>query len=114
MRCRVAADKAPERAPHVVEAVIGAHAAERGEWTEWKARSLEPAAGDFPVARSYTCWLKTGRRPGAVAYMFVSEGRPPFGCPEEYVFSDASRSHRFIFVDQATEDIDPADAWRVG
>lgn len=33
---------------------------------------------------------------------------------EGYVFSDPSRSHRFVFVDQATQDIDPANAWRVG
>jgi hypothetical protein len=33
---------------------------------------------------------------------------------EGYVFSDPSRSHRFVFVDQAAEDIDPANAWRVG
>jgi len=33
---------------------------------------------------------------------------------EGYVFSDPSRGHRFIFVDQAAEDIDPANARRVG
>jgi hypothetical protein len=34
--------------------------------------------------------------------------------PEGYVFSDPSRSHRFVFVDQAAEDIDPAHAWYLG
>jgi hypothetical protein len=33
---------------------------------------------------------------------------------EGYVFSDPLHSHRFVFVDQAAEDIDPANAWRVG
>jgi hypothetical protein len=33
---------------------------------------------------------------------------------EGYVFSDPSRSHRFVFVDQATEDIDPGNAWHLG
>jgi hypothetical protein len=32
---------------------------------------------------------------------------------EGYVFSDPSRSHRFVFVDQPTEDIDPANAWHL-
>jgi hypothetical protein len=34
--------------------------------------------------------------------------------PEGYVFSDPSRSHRFVFVDQAAEDIYPANAWHLG
>ena len=33
--------------------------------------------------------------------------------PEGYVFLVPSRSHRFVFVDQAAEDIDAANAWRV-
>ena len=37
----------------------------------------------------------------------------PFA-PEGYVFSDPSSSHRFVFVDQAAEDIDPANAWHLG
>jgi hypothetical protein len=32
---------------------------------------------------------------------------------EGYVFLVPSRSHRFVFVDQAAEDIDAANAWRV-
>jgi hypothetical protein len=49
-------------------------------------------------------------RPGGLASLPVTA----LFDPEGYVFSDASRSYRFIFVDQATEDIDPANAWRVG
>jgi len=36
------------------------------------------------------------------------------GRPEGYVFSYPSRSHRFVFVDQVTEDIDPANPWQLG
>ena len=36
------------------------------------------------------------------------------GRPEGYVFSDPSRGHRFIFVDQAAEDIDPANTRHLG
>lgn len=44
----------------------------------------------------------------------LGEGRKLSDMPEGYVFSVPSRSHRFVFVDQAAEDIDPANAWRVG
>ena len=48
----------------------------------------------------------------SAALELVSAGH--LNAPEGYVFSDPSRSHRFVFVDQATKEIDPANAWRVG
>ena len=41
---------------------------------------------------------------------YAEHARIEYSGPEGYVFSDPSRSHRFVFVDQAAEDIDPANA----
>jgi hypothetical protein len=53
-------------------------------------------------------------RPGPTGGVYTGKLWRYASWPEGYVFSDPSRSDRFVFVDQATEDIDPENAWHLG
>jgi hypothetical protein len=59
--------------------------------------------------RSYVLTTGTGSgknlRTGHLVVLAEGEG---------YVFSDPSRRYCFVFMEQATEDIDPANAWHLG
>ena len=88
------------------------------------ARNEAQEGAPTDTTRSWSPRAWQGQLSGAVA--LATEGRhqrdsaheiSPIRSPPTLkgtFSSDPSRSHRFVFVDQTAEDIDPPNSWRVG